>query len=136
MRTFHIFNVSSSVAILTKKDSYPLFHSFLKIKNLNKDDLSVGINLYEQIASPIDKLRFTRNIYNHYKESDFYSKFKNDHTYINKYKDEKSYLKVKSAYIKIDTNIEYPEFFKYLKKNHNLFVCDFDNKDYFWLDEI
>ena len=136
MRTFHIFSVNSSVAILTKDDTYPLFHSFLKIKNLSNNDLSLGINLYEQIAIPIDKKKYTRNIYNHYKESDFYTKFKDSHTYINKYRDENSILKVKSAYMKVETNKEYPEFFKYLKRKNNLFVCDFENKDYFWLKEL
>ena len=136
MRTFHIFNVNNSVALLTRNDAYPLFHSFLKIKNLKESDLSLGINLYEQIANQIDRKKYTRNIYNHYKESDFYTKFQNNHTYINKYRDEKSYLKVKNAYIRIDTNREFPEFFKYLKKNHNLFACDFENKDYFWLNEL
>lgn len=136
MRTFHIFNINDSVLTLTKKDSYPLFHSFLKINNLKSDDLSLGINLYEQIAAPLDKNKITKNIYNHYKDSDFYTKFKNDHSYINKYRDEKTYLKVKNSFIKIDTNREYPEFFKYLKKNHSLFVCDFENKDYFWIDEL
>lgn len=136
MRTYHIFNVNNSVEVLTRLDPYPLFHSFLKIKNLNKSDLSVGINIYEQIAEPIDKKKYTRNIYNHYKESDFYTKFKDDHSYINKYRDEKTYLKIKNSYIKIDTNRNNPEFFKYLKKYHSLFVCDFENKDYFWMDEL
>ena len=75
-------------------------------------------------------------IYNHYKECDFYSKYRFDHSYINKYRDEKSYLYVKNSYMRLDTNMEYPEFFKFLKKNHNLFVCDFDNKDYFWIESI
>ena len=140
MRTFHIFNVNNSVALLTRTDAYPLFHSFLKIKNLSNSDLSLGINLYEQIASQIDKKKYTRNIYKQYKKTNlhsmFYTRFQNNHTYINKYRDEKSYLKVKNAYIRIDTNRQYPEFFKYLKKNHNLFVCDFENKDYFWLNEL
>lgn len=136
MRTFHIFNVNDSVALLTNKDTYPLFHSFLKIKNLKEDELSMGINLFEQIANPIDKQKYSRNIYNHYKDSDFYTKFKYDHSYINKYRDEKTYLKVKNSYIKIDTNRNNPEFFKYLKKYHSLFVCDFDNKDYFWMSEL
>lgn len=136
MRTFHIFDVIDSVAILSKDDTYQLFHSFLKIKNLGENDLSLGINLYEQIASPIDRKKYTNKIYNHFKDSIFYTKFQNKHTYINKYKDEKSYLDVNSTCIKLSTNKEYPEFFKYLKKNHRFFVCDFDNKDYFWLDSI
>ena len=136
MRTFHIFNVNSSIALLTKNDSYPLFHSFLKIKNLSKNDLSLGINLYEQIALPFDKKKMGRRIYNHYKECDFYTKFKDEHKYINKYRNENSFLKLKNSYMKIETNREYPEFFKYLRKNNNLFVCDFDNKDYFWIKDI
>lgn len=136
MRTFHIFDVNSSIVNLTRDDSYPLFYSFLKIKNLGSADLSIGINLYEQIATPIDKNKFSKNIYNHYKESDFYSKYQNEHSYINKYRDEKSFLKIKNAYMKIDTNKDYPEFFKYLKKKNSLFVCDFDNKDYFWINDI
>lgn len=136
MRTFHIFDVNSSIVNLTRDDSYPLFYSFLKIKNLGSADLSIGVNLYEQIATPIDKNKFSKNIYNHYKESDFYSKYQNEHSYINKYRDEKSFLKIKNAYMKIDTNKDYPEFFKYLKKKNSLFVCDFDNKDYFWINDI
>lgn len=136
MRTFHIFDVNSSIVNLTRNDSYPLFYSFLKIKNLGSADLSIGVNLYEQIATPIDKNKFSKNIYNHYKESDFYSKYQNEHSYINKYRDEKSFLKIKNAYMKIDTNKDYPEFFKYLKKKNSLFVCDFDNKDYFWINDI
>ena len=58
MRTFHIFDVNSSIVNLTRNDSYPLFYSFLKIKNLGSADLSIGVNLYEQIATPIDKNKF------------------------------------------------------------------------------
>ena len=136
MRTFHIFNVNNSIALLTKKDAYPLFHSFLKIKNLSKSDLSLGINLFEQIATPIDKNKISKRLYNHYRECDFYIKFKNDHKYINKYRDENTELILKNSYMKIETNREYPEFFKYLKRDNNLFACDFDNKDYFWIKDI
>ena len=136
MRTFHIFNVNDSIMTLTKDDTYPLYHSFLKIKNLSRNDLSVGINLFEQIAVKIDKKKFSRRLYTHYKECDFYTKFKDDHSYINKYRDEKTTLKLKNSYIRLETNKEYPEFFKYLKKSNSLFACDFDNKDYFWLKDI
>ena len=36
--------------------------------------------------------------------------------------------------IKLKTENNYSVFFKYLNRyNNNLFVCDFENKDYFWL---
>lgn len=136
MREFHIFNVNDNIKILSKDDSYQLFHSFLKIKNLGHNDLSLGINIYEQMIKPIDKKKYTKSIYNHYKECDFYTKFQNTHSYINKYRDENTSLKVNNTYIKLVTNRQYPEFFKYLKKYHSLFICDFENKDYFWADEL
>lgn len=136
MRTFHIFNINSDISNLLKDDIYPLYRSFKKIKTLNKNDLSIGINIYEQIAIPIEKEKINKRLYNHYKESCFYTKYLSRHSYINKYRDEESILKVSPSHMKLTTNMIYPEFFKYLKKNSHLFVCDFDNSDYFWLKDI
>ena len=37
----------------------------------------------------------------------------------------------------VKSNEEVPLFFKDIKKNEkNMFVCDFANKDYFWLEEL
>lgn len=119
-----------------QNDSYPLYHSFNKIKKMNKYDLSLGINIYEQLVDPFEKNKLNKKLYDFYKECDFYTVYKNDHSYINKYRDEKSDLHVKNSYLKIITNKEIPEFFKYLKKNKNLFVVDFENKDYFFINNI
>ena len=136
MRTFHIFNINPYVENLIRDDAYPLFKSFLKIKNMSKKDLSMGINIYEQIALPIEKDKINKNIYKYYLESDFYMKYHDTHTYINKYKDEQSTLIVNSSCIKLESNMPKPDFFKCLSKKRNLFVCDFDNKDYFWINDI
>ena len=136
MRTFHIFNVNDDISNLLKNDTYPLYRSFLKIKNLKEEDLSIGINIYEQIALPIEKEKINKRLYIHYKESCFYTKYLSRHSYINKYRDEESILNVSSSHIKLKTNMVYPEFFKYLKKDSHLFVCDFDNSDFFWLKDI
>lgn len=136
MRTFHIFNIDKSIAFLTKNDTYQLYNTFKRIKSLNSSNLSLGINLYEQVASPIKKDKYNKYLFKSYADSDFYYKFKNNHTYYNKYRNEESHLRVGSAFLKIESNVSNPDFFKYLKRDHNLFVCDFDNCDYFWLDTI
>ena len=59
-----------------------------------------------------------------------------DHSYINRYRDEDSRLKVKHSYIELKTNKENPEFFKFLRKQNDLFICDFENMDYFWANRI
>lgn len=136
MRTFYIFNINDDIAYLMRNDQYPLFMSLNKIKNMKKSDLSLGVNIYEQIASPLDKSTISKKLYDYYRESDFYSIYQNNHSYINKYRDEKSFLYVKNTYLKLISNKENPEFFKCLKKNKKLFICDFDNKDYFYLNNI
>lgn len=136
MRIFHIFNINPYVENLTKDDAYPLFQSFLKIKNMSKKDLSMGINIYEQIAIPIEKDRLNKKLYKYYLESDFYMKYQNTHSYINKYRDEESILTINNSCIKLKTNMIKPDFFKYLSKEKNLFACDFENKDYFFLDNL
>lgn len=136
MRIFHVFSIDKSIKSLTKDDSYQLYYTFKKIKNLDKDNLSLGITLYEQVAIPIEKEKYNKYLFKNYTDSDFYYKFRNEHTYFNKYRNEESHLKVGSAFLKIESNVSNPDFFKCLKKDHNLFVCDFDNCDYFWLDTI
>ena len=50
---------------------------------------------------------------------------------------ENTTLKINNYNIKIETDNNYTEFFKYLNNyNNNLFVCDFNNKDYFWLSKL
>ncbi len=136
MRTFHIFNIDKSIALLTKNDTYQLYNTFKKIKSLNSSNLSLGINLYEQVALPIKKDKYNKFLFKSYGDSDFYYKFKNDHTYYNKYRNEESHLRVGSAFLKLESNVSNPDFFRFLKKDHYLFACDFDNCDYFWLDTI
>lgn len=136
MRIFHIFNINKDIAILTKNDGYPLYHTLYKIKNLKSDELSLGVNLYEQVASPIDLDYLDNRIYNFYRESCFYSRYRSNHSYINKYRSEKSFLTIKHSYMKLESNLAYPDFFKYLKMNPYLFACDFDNMDYFWVRDI
>ena len=136
MRTFHIFNVNPYVVNLIKDDSYPLFNSFLKIRNLQNSDLSLGINIYEQIAVPINKELVNKKVYDYYTESCFYTKYMNKHTYIDKYIGEESYMNIDTSCIKLKTNKEKSSFFKCFSKSHNLFVCDFENKDYFWVDSL
>lgn len=136
MRTFHIFSIDKSIKSLARDDAYQLYNTFKKIKGLNKDDLSLGINLYEQVAVPIEKEKYNKYIFKNYTDSDFYYKYRSEHNYFNKYRNEESHLKVGSAFLKVETNVSNPDFFKCLKKDHNLFVCDFDNCDYFWMDRI
>ena len=51
------------------------------------------------------------------------------------YTNEKSRMVVDKNFILITTTKEYPSFFKTIPKK-NFFVCDFQNKEYFWLEQL
>lgn len=136
MRNFYIFNIVDEIAILTRNYPYNLFRIFENIYFLNKNDFNLGLDIFEQVAVPIDKENIKKIIFNKYKDHDFYSVYQNKHCYNNLYLAEKTNLYVKSTYIYLKTNALKPFFFKELKCNKNLFVCDFENKDYFWLSKL
>lgn len=55
----------------------------------------------------------------------------------NLYKDEVSKLIVRNKYIKIETETNFSSFFEILKKlDKDLFVCDFEYLDFFFIDRI
>lgn len=135
MRTYYIFNVNKEMSILTKDSPYMLFKSFESIYQADRNDLGMASNLYEQLASKFNKTILNQKIVNEYKDNQHYMYTKDRHTYYNKYKDETCNLTVKNSYIICNSNNSRLELLKRLN-GFNLFACDFENKDYFWLDEI
>jgi len=136
MRTFYIFKINKEMAILTKDMPYNMFKSLEKIYKLDKKDFGIGLKLFEQLAIPIDQKKINNKIYNAYKDNDHYTKYRNIHQINNRYKPEESKLTVNNVYLVLKSNIVKPLFFKTLNIDNNLFVCDFENKDYFWLESL
>ena len=133
MREFYIFNINNEY---NKIDPYILYKIFDELHSINQLDIKYGINVFNNITNPINKKYFNNIIYNKYKNNYSYTKFMNKHQYNNYYKDEKSLLIINNSYIKLDTSSINSSFLRYLHKYKNLFVCDFENKDYFWLESI
>ena len=66
-----------------------------------------------------------------------YTKIDNEHIINNLYKDEVSILKIKKSHLVLDSNTSYSSFFSFLNEyNTNLFICDFTNNDYFFLEKM
>ncbi|MBE6161448.1 MAG: sporulation inhibitor of replication protein SirA [Firmicutes bacterium] len=135
MRKFYIFNINKEFEILNKNDGYELYRQMEIINNLSRDEFYIAVKIYETLVSPIDKSKFNDEVYNNHKNSFFYTKYKNNHMINNYYKDEESRLVINKCYLILETNILKPSFIKDLI-NKGLFVCDFENKDYFWLDSL
>lgn len=136
MRTFYIFKINKEMAILTKDNPYNIFKSMEDIFKMTKKELPVGLNIYEQLITPINQNKINRKIIMSYKDNDYYQKNYNVHSIHNKYKPEETKLTVKNSYLLLESNVIKPSFLKELSYDKDLFVCDFANKDYFWVDEL
>ncbi len=136
MRTFYIFEINPEFATLLKDSPYNLFKSMESIYYTNKQNIYSAFNIYEQLVHPLDKKLLNQQIYDSHKDSDIYTKFNNTHMINNFYNDEQTKLTINSSFILLKSNINRPSFFDDLKQNNNLFICDFENQDYFWLQAI
>lgn len=136
MRTFYLFKINKEFVTLTKRSSYSLYKMMESIYNLKYDDLDLGYNMYRQLVKPFNKDYMNKYFLRRYKENDHYTKYNNNHMINNYYTDEKSKLVINNTFLLLKTSKIKPIFFKDLKKEEGLFVCDFINKDYFWLDSV
>lgn len=136
MRTFYIFKINKELAVLTKDSPYSMFKSMEQIYKLDKKDFNLGLKLFEQLAVPIDYDKINKTLYKKYKDNDHYIKYRNVHKINNRYKPEDTKLTVNRVYLLLESNIIKPLFLKTLNIDNDLFVCDFENKDYFWLESL
>ena len=95
----------------------------------------ISIDLYEQIITNYNKLFINNYIFvNNKLNISYYYK---DNIHIITSVDEYTKLTVTSSYLKIKSNINYPSFFNNIGSySDNIFICDFINQDYFWLNKI
>ena len=135
MRTFYIFKINKEMAILTKDYPYNIYKNMEQLKKYDKKELSFCYNIYDQLIVPIDNELYNQKIFKKNKDNLYYQKNYNTHSIHNKYKPEESKLIIKNSYILLQTDAIKSTFLKDLKFDSNLFVCDFDNRDYFWIEQ-
>ena len=137
MRIYYVFDVKDEFVSLYKDNANTLYNILNQMYYMKREDINYGYNLFRQIVNKQDKLKLDKYIFLLMHNKMKYAKKGNDHVINNLYKDEVSILKVKNTHILINSNKSYTEFFNILYDyNPNLFVCDFDNKDYFWLSKL
>ena len=135
MRTYYIFKINSIYSYSYRNRPYRIYKLLEEVYNMKSTSLEEGYKLFEEIA-----LFLKPSVLNEY----IYYSSKNKQGYIDEgshhiYKEGEEYTKmqIKKSTIKLTSNINYPHFFDELAGyGENLFVCDFENKDYFWLYKI
>ena len=136
MRTFYIFKILPEMAILTKDNPYNIFYNIEHLKKNNNISLDVSINIIKQLICPLDINKLNKRLTNKYKDNLYYQKVFNTHQIFNKYRPEDTKLIIKNFYILLRTNTVKPSFFKELSYDSDLLACDFENRDYFWLNQL
>lgn len=133
MRIYYLFKINDSFSKLYYSKTYYLYKMLEQISLSSKNDFIISYRLFEQMAVPYNKTDINSKIYRKYAFDNNYKKTLNKHVLDDGV--EKSRLTVYNTYIKIKTNKNISSFFKLLSHEENIFVCDFNNKDYFWLSK-
>lgn len=136
MRTFYLFKIKENYYNLTKNNPYNLYKALESIYHLKENDLNLACNFFNQISENFNKKLLDNNVFEFYKNKYTYTKVSDTHIINDYYTDEKSKLIINKTYLYIKSTKEIPTFLKSINKKKNIFVCDFKNIDYFWLEEI
>ena len=135
MRTFYLYQINDFCVNLYKDAPYKLFRILKDVYYTSRYNQTLAISSYDQVTEKFSK-EFLHNYLFHYYRLELYYHSKNHiHTISNNY--EYSKLLVSCYYLKLRASIGYSSFFQCLNQfSSNIFVCDFDNLDYFWLSKV
>lgn len=136
MRIYFIFNIKDEFISLYKDNQRVLYNILRHIYYLDKDEVTYGYNLFNQLVLPIDKNKLDRDLFIRMHQDIPYLKRKDVHIINNLYKDEVSRLVIKKCYMKLEIEQRFSSFFNILSKYYNnLFICEFYCHDFFFLCE-
>lgn len=134
MRTYYIFKINRFFAYIYKRWPYQMYKIIEELYYTKNYDMLASYKYYQKFASPFNKLAINEYIYSINKESSYYRRDNNIHILENgKY----NKLVVNTTCITLKTDDIYSAFLNDLNEYlDNVFICDFKNHDYFWLDSL
>ena len=135
MRTFYIYNINDFLCNVYDKYPHNLYKMLEEAHYMKKYNLARSASIYDQLIKNYNKLYINKflNINN---KIDVYYYNKNN-THLISSRGEYSKLLVNSYCLKLKSNLNYPKFFYDINNySQNIFICDFDNQDYFWLNKV
>ena len=137
MRLYYVFNIKNDVIGLYKDKPSSLYRILENIYFMHEEDINYGFSIFKELTDKNKVLELNNNIYIKLHKDLVYSKIENEHIINDLYHDEVSILKIKNSHLIIESNKSMSSFFKILLDiSSNYFICDFKNKDFFFIDEI
>ena len=136
MKVYYIFKIKNEFVNLYKDTPSILYNILKNIYYMDKESVEYGYNLFNQLIQTLDKIKLDRELYIEMHQDIPYTKRKDIHEIHNLYKDEISKLRINNFYMKLELDQDFSSFYKYLiKKENNLFVCNFKITDFFFLED-
>lgn len=135
MRTFYIFKINNGVSTIYNKKTFNIYKILSRINDLDISETKRAINIYKKIIRPINKDRMNYLITKKHINDFYYRKINNYHEL--KCDKEKSIMFINKTYIKIICSNNISSFFKDIFMiDKDLFVIDFNYKDYFYIGDL
>ena len=136
MRKYYLFKINKTYYNLTRENPYTLYKAIESIYKLKPDNITYAYNFFNQIRDTFNKEYLNSNIYEYYKNRHSYTKINNTHMIHDYYTKEESKLIINTNYLLIKSTKQLPTFLKAITRKEKIFVIDFENIDYFWLEEL
>ena len=137
MRMYYVFNVKDDIAKLYKDKPSSLYKILENIYFMHREEINYGFNIFKQLTNRIKINNINNQIYIKLHRELVYSKIGNEHVINDLYHDEVSILKIKNSHLLIESNKSFSSFFKLLGDiNPHYFICDFKEKDFFFINDI
>ena len=135
VRVFYIYNINDYFKEIYDRYPYKLYKMLEDAYLVSKHNTNESIKLYEQIITNYNKLFMNNYILANNKLDIAYYHKEDKHLISNN--NEYTKLEVNKNYLRIRTNVNYPLFFDNIDSySENIFICDYINNDYFWLNKI
>lgn len=135
MRTFYVFSIKKMFNPLYEKKTINIYKILNNIKTMDRKELLLAKKYYMRTINKIDKKKIDNYLLMNNMNNFYYTKTGFSHElYSDK---EYSRLTIYNTYMKIKTNNNISSFFKDIYNiNKDYFIVDFDNKDYFYLEDL
>ena len=135
MRVFYLFELKDKVLKNYKNNYEELYNLLESVHYLKTEDIVLGYSIFNSLVYKIDKEFYNNQIKHTNISNECYICYNYTHTINDYYNDESTKMIINNSYIRIKTNKNIPSFFYDLRKYRNIFVCDFNNHDYFLLEQ-
>ena len=134
MRTYYIFKINKYFAYIYKRWPYRMYKIIEELYHTKDYDMLISYRYYKRFALEFNKLAINEYIYNINKTNKSYHRDNSIHIINN---DKYNKLIIKTTCLILTTNDIYSVFLNDLNIYlDNIFICDFKNNDYFWLDSV